>query len=77
MKLWILRPIDENADPWTPWAGRVFGFVIGASDEEAARRLAASDCGDEGPEAWFNPALSTCRELLPVEGIWMRDFQAE
>jgi len=77
MKLWILRPIDEFSEPWTPWSDRAFGFVVGASDEDTARRLAASDCGDEGPEAWFDPALSTCQELLPSEGIMMRDFQAE
>ena len=76
MKLWILRPVDESLEPWVPWSDRAFGFVVGASDEDSARRLAASDCGDEGPEAWLDPLLSTCQELVPTEGIWMRDFQA-
>lgn len=76
MKLWMLRPISEESSPWVPWYDRAFGFIVGATDEEAARRFAASDCGDEGPEAWLDPALSTCSELEATEGIVMRDFQA-
>jgi hypothetical protein len=76
MRLWILRPVNEESAPWEPWFDRAFGFVIGAGDEDAARQLAASDCGDEGPEAWLDPALSSCQELVASEGILMRDFQA-
>ncbi len=73
MKFWLLRPVDkEDYFLWT--FDCAFGFVVGAIDEEAARKLAASDCGDEGPETWLDPALTTCIELLPTEGILMRDF---
>ena len=29
MKLWILRPVNEETAPWTPWFDRMFGFVNG------------------------------------------------
>lgn len=77
MKLWLLRPVSEESAPWEPWFDRAFGFVICAGDEQAARSMAASDAGDEGPEAWTNAALSTCIELAAgEEGIVMRDFAA-
>jgi len=75
MKLWILRPVKEDSSPWEPWFDRAFGFVLCAIDESTARSMAASDAGDEGPEAWTDPMLSTCIELVATEeGFIMRDF---
>ena len=31
MKLWLLRPIDQSAPPWSPWRDKVLGFVVCAS----------------------------------------------
>lgn len=79
MKLWILRPVDVEAhtqDPWNPWYDKSFGFIVRARDEASARQIAASDCGDEGKDAWLNDLLSTC-EVLEVKGaagILMKDF---
>jgi hypothetical protein len=42
---------------------RMFGFVIRAESEDKARSLAASNCGDEGPDAWLSEGNSTCVEL--------------
>jgi hypothetical protein len=41
----------------------MFGFVIRAKSESAARTLAAEQAGDEGPEAWLSPRSATCAEL--------------
>jgi len=63
VKLWILRPVNEEAAPWRPWFDRMFGFVIRAKSESAARTLAAEQAGDEGPEAWLSAESATCVEL--------------
>ena len=42
----------------------MFGFVIRAKSESAARTLAAEQAGDEGPAAWLSPDTATCTELL-------------
>ena len=75
MKLWLLRPIDQSAPPWSPWRDKVLGFVICAADEQSARSLAAADPGDEESEAWLDPAISSCVELVPgsYETVVMRD----
>ena len=51
------------------------GFVICAADEQSARSLAAADPGDEESEAWLDPAISSCVELVPgsYETVVMRD----
>jgi hypothetical protein len=41
----------------------MFGFVVRARSEDAARNLSASKCGDEGPDAWLSSKSSTCVEL--------------
>jgi hypothetical protein len=76
MKLWLLQPVNESLKPWTPWFDCMFGFVVRARDEEAARRLASSKAGDEGPEAWLAPESSTCVELMAdgPEGVVMEDY---
>jgi len=75
MKLWLLRPIDQSAPPWSPWKNKVLGFVICAADEQSARSLAAADPGDEESEAWLDSAISSCVELVPglYEAVVMRD----
>ena len=78
-KLWILRPVTEDAAPWMPWFDRMFGFVIRAKSEAAARTLAAEQAGDEGPQAWLSPNIATCIELQADgdEEVIMRDYNAE
>lgn len=86
MKLWLLRAREDlppENDPWEPWYDKAFGFVVQAKDEEAARRLADIDAGDENGSLraeghpWLDPGLSTCVELR-VEGeeeyVIMEDF---
>jgi hypothetical protein len=76
MKLWILRPGDDSLPPWIPYYDRIFGFVIRAQSEDAARSLAASTCREEGPDAWLSSRSSSCIEL-PVDGpagVIMEDF---
>jgi len=75
MKLWLLRPIDQSVLPWSPWRDKVLGFVICAPDEQSARSLAATDPGDEESEAWLDPTISSCIELVPgpYKAVIMRD----
>lgn len=77
MKLWILRPIDENDSPWEPWYDKAFGFVVRAENVEKARQIAAIWSGREGEEAWTNPYLSTCNELTQIgdEDMIIRNFR--
>jgi hypothetical protein len=72
MKLWLLRPINQNAEdgPWDPWYDRCFGFVVRAESADAARRIAAPEGGSENPHycradgsPWLDEALSSCVEL--------------
>ncbi len=71
MKLFILRPIDPNADdsPWNPWYDKVFGVVVRAKTEQDARQLAGEGGGDEvyddGTNPWWDETLTSCEELLP------------
>jgi hypothetical protein len=78
MNLWILRPVDESRAPWRRWYDRMFGFVIRARSEDAARNLAASSCGHEGPEAWLSSRSSTCLELKEdgPEEVVMENYNA-
>jgi hypothetical protein len=72
MKIWLLRPIDGSSAPWLQYFDCMFGFVVRAESEDKARSLAASKCGDEGPDAWLSGRNSTCVELLadgPAEVI--------
>ena len=81
MKLWILRPIDENDEPWNPWYDKAFGFIVRAETAVEARALAEVQAGDESRDSykewgtseviegygkvWQNPSLSSCIELTP------------
>lgn len=92
MKLWLLRPIDDESDsgPWSPWYDKAFGFVVRAETENAARALIGEnhEGGDEirttyaSPpsvtDPWRDTKLSSCEELT-AEGpaeIIIRDFHA-
>ena len=59
MKLWLLKPVKD----WDPWYDKAFGFVVSAESEEAARRIASVNHGDETSEAWINPRETSCVEL--------------
>ena len=76
MRIWILRPLKDDLAPWAPYYDRMFGFVIRAATVEAARSLAASSCGDEGPDAWLSGRNSTCAELRAdgPAGVIMEDY---
>lgn len=83
MKLYELRPVDGlsiDDSPWLPFYEKSFGFIVRAENEEQARRIATEYGGKEirkNKEAWLNPELSSCNELLP-EGeadLVMRDFK--
>jgi len=76
MKLWILRPINDNQGAWIPWYEKAFGFVICARNEKEARLLAAEDSGDEGRRSWLDDEQSSCVELTISENskIIIKDF---
>jgi hypothetical protein len=75
LKLWILRPKHDGVGPWKEWYDKAFGFVVCTTTEADARKFAASECGDEGEEAWLDDKLSMCEEMKPeLEGIIMCDF---
>lgn len=40
MKIFLIRPIDEECDEWKPWYNKSFGFVIRAETEDRARKIA-------------------------------------
>ena len=63
MKLWLLRPSDDGAVAWKTWHNCMFGFVVRAQDERAARMEAARLAGDEGPGTWLERPSSSCVEL--------------
>jgi hypothetical protein len=75
MKLWILRPVNEDAAPWQAWFDCMFGFVVRAESESAARKLAAEHAADEGLEAWISPETALCAELGAdgIPGVIMLD----
>ena len=76
MKLWLLRPRDEGTVEWKTWHNCMFGFVVRAQDERAARLEAAKLAGDEGPGAWLERPTSTCVELTAsgAAGVIMSDY---
>lgn len=83
MKLYILRPIDDESGPWKPWYDKAFGFVVCAKDEKTARQIASAHAGDEeryedsenylgpskyhAPSVWQNPAYTSCVVLKASE----------
>ena len=74
MQLYILRPIRF----WSPWYDKAFGFVVRATSESEARKVASEGAGDEGNAVWLDPEKTTCY-ILNTEGpseIIIRDFAA-
>lgn len=63
MKAWLLRPMNDEAGPWSEFFDRIFGFVVRAENESHARSLAAEQAGDEGPDAWLCPHHSVCVDI--------------
>ncbi|QUH01431.1 hypothetical protein HUO13_11970 [Saccharopolyspora erythraea] len=56
-------------------------FAVVANDESEARRLAARDCGDEGPGIWRDSIASACVLVGTVTaslqpGVLVREFNA-
>lgn len=81
MKLWILTTVEGLGaieSSWEPWYDRAFGHIVRANTEDEARELAANECGDESSDAWLDPNMSTCHELLEGgrAGVIMTDFHA-
>lgn len=65
MKLWLIKPIDK-ATHWKPWYDKVFGFVIRAETEQAAREMASTKSGAEAYDVanpWLDAAVTSCAEL--------------
>jgi hypothetical protein len=84
VKLWLLRPradvLAREVHPWEPPFEKVFGLVIRAATEAAARALAQSQAGQEGlgiyrqfgleedeaaANVWIDSAWTSCDELEP------------
>jgi hypothetical protein len=71
MRLYLLRPIDDEADPWVPWYDKCFGMVVRAETRQQAREIASKEGCDEvatwqaekWPNPWLDPDLSTCEQL--------------
>jgi hypothetical protein len=60
VKVWHLRPVDENTGPWKGWFDCMFAFIVRAPNEDAARSVAAREAAEEGADAWLSPNLSHC-----------------
>lgn len=68
MRFWLLTPLDEDSVPWgASWYNKVFGLVVAAENETAARQIASQGCGSEGGAAWLDASLSSCAELTADE----------
>jgi len=71
MRLFLLREIEIDRYPHD----KAHGFVIRAEHNWMARRMAADQAGDEGPEFWLNVNKSSCKRLTkdgPIEVV-LRD----
>ena len=51
------------------------GVFVRAVDSRAARKLAATEAGDEGPEAWLNSKFTSCRSVTQAgkPGVLLTD----
>jgi hypothetical protein len=88
MKLYLLRPKAclKVDDPWDPWYDKCFGFVIRASCEDDARKLAQEHAGDEArgetfdkkKTVWLQPKYTSCEVLSNTgeSGIVIQDFHS-
>lgn len=85
MKLWILRPIyGEDCTFVMANFSCAYGYMVRAETEHDARLLVSVAIEEvshrrrrasTGPSPWFDPALSTCDELMAdgEPGVMMRD----
>lgn len=58
MMLWVLELNKE----WRGW-DTLEKVVVRAQHAKAARKLAASESGDEGEKVWLDHRFSTCKQL--------------
>lgn len=63
VKLWLLRPISVEGEPWKPWYDKCFGMVVRAESEHAAREIATANGAEESDRNGWGPEWSTCVEL--------------
>lgn len=77
-KLYLLRPIDDEAGNWEPWYDKAFGFVVRAADELEARSFAMLKAGDEGSDVWVDASQTSCEALENEgeKGILIQDFKS-
>ena len=76
MKLYILRPRENNSN-WEPWYDKTFGVVVRASSVKEAREIASTKGhGDEGSTVWLTSKHVICEELKQdgEAGIILKDF---
>jgi len=66
MKLFLLKAID-GAKEFEPWFDKAFTHVVRARNEEKARILASTECGDEGKDVWLDDKITSC-EILTAKG---------
>ena len=66
MALYKLEPRFENGGAWKPWYDKMFGAIVRAESEQAARELLASNPRDEGAACWLDPTQSVCVEVVAV-----------
>ncbi len=64
MKLYLVERRDASMVKYDEYSG----FVIRAKSPRAARKWAADECSDEGPEVWMDVKLTKVQELKP-EGV--------
>jgi len=78
MKLWLLRPHDNDPAWERPSYDKAYGFVVRAATAEIAREIASRDAGDEGAAVWLDRSHSACVELTQQGSpqIVLRDFNA-
>ena len=71
MKLYLLRL------PRPGWDCNE-GFVIRATMDQHAREIASAAHADEGPDAWLDPAQTSCDRIMGSggEGIILNAFNA-
>lgn len=72
-----LLTVDDDLEPLD--CNVALGFVVRAETPEEARELASKDCGDEGPEVWFDSSKSTIEVVGTCDGgqrseVLLRDF---
>ena len=78
MKLWLLQPVSGPMPRPFQTYDTAHGFVVRAKNEQAARAIAAENCGDESATAWLDASFSDCTQLLATgkPEMILRDFHA-